>query len=47
MSTDCVVDASVAIKLFVNEPLSDRADESMVQRLVSAGFDVRSLAGWP
>ncbi len=26
MSYDCVVDASVAVKLFLVEPLSDRAD---------------------
>jgi len=26
MNTDCVVDASVGIKLFLTEPLSDRAD---------------------
>ncbi len=26
MSDDCIVDASVAIKLFLDEPLSDRAD---------------------
>ncbi len=26
MSANCMVDASVAIKLFVNEPLSERAD---------------------
>jgi len=26
MTTDCVIDASVAIKLFLVEPLSDRAD---------------------
>ena len=26
MSVDCVVDASVGIKLFLDEPLSDRAD---------------------
>lgn len=35
MSLDCVVDASVAIKLFLIEPLSDRAD-ALFEHLTAA-----------
>ncbi len=35
MSVDCVVDASVAVKLFILEPLSDRAD-ALFDRLSDA-----------
>jgi hypothetical protein len=48
---DCVVDASVGIKLFLVEPLSDRslvtADKAWVHCSAYAGLDVRFIGDWP